>query len=218
MPSLIKKTFWGPAAFTLLEVVAAVAVFAVGAVGVAALMAPVARTVGTSSDLEAAARVVEALRAKLHTMPTAEALALLKKSNGTQRHELTDADQRADYNPAADAQILYANRDGSKIGTYASSVWFASGRNQDVEKYFEIALIRNEALSPLPSSPTEELPSPPNPDDTAPVIAYVARLRWPAFIRQSATTAVQSADNAGGLVRYDHSMKQSFFVTGTIQR
>lgn len=206
------------AAFTLLEVVAAVAVFAVGAVGIAALMAPVARTVGTSSDMEAAVRVAEALRVKIHTMPTAEAVALLKKSSGASRHELTDADQRSDYNPAADIQILYANRDGSKIGTYTSTVWFASGRNQDVEKYFEIALIRNEALSPLPSSPTEEVPTPPNPDDTAPMIAYTARVRWPAFIRQSATTAVQSADNAGGLVRYDHSMKQSLFVTGTIQR
>lgn len=218
MAHLRQKIFRKATAFTLLEVVAAVAVFAVGAVGIAAMMAPVARTVGTSSDLEAAARVVEALRVKLHTLPTAEVLALLKKSNGTTRHELTDADQRADYNPAADVQILYANRDGSKIGTYSSTVWFASGRNQDVEKYFEIALIRNEALSPLPSSPTEELPVPPNPDDTAPMIAYVARLRWPAFIRQSATTAVQSADNAGGLVRYDHSMKQSLFVSGTIQR
>lgn len=218
MARLRQISFRKAAAFTLLEVVAAVAVFAVGAVGVAALMAPVARTVGTSSDLEAAARVVDALRVKLHTMPTSEVLTLLKKSNGTTRHELTDADQRSDYNPAADVQILYANRDGSKIGTYTSSVWLASGRNQDVEKYFEIALIRNETLSPLPASPTEELPEPPIPDDTAPVIAYVARLRWPAFIRQGPAAAVQSADNAGGLVRYDHSMKQSLFVTGTIQR
>lgn len=208
-------------AFTLLEVVVAVSIFAVGMVGIVALFTPVARSVNNSADAEAAARVADALRVKLQTMPINEVLALLKKSTGVNRHELTDADQRSDYNPTADAQILFANRDGSKIGVNSSSIWIASGQNQNVEKYFEIALIRNEAISPLPESPTEDVPDPPVPDSTAPAIAYIARLRWPVFVRQTATTttaAVAPSDTAGGLVRYDHSLKQSLFFTGAVQR
>ena len=62
MATLREKRFRKAASFNMLEVVAAVAVFAVGAVGIAAMMAPVVRTVGTSSDMEAAVRVADALR------------------------------------------------------------------------------------------------------------------------------------------------------------
>jgi hypothetical protein len=204
----------------LLEVVVAVSVFAIGMLAVVGLFTPVARSVTLSSDAEAAARVADALRVKLQAMPPASVLALLKNSTGT-RHALTDADNRSDYNPAADAQILFANRDASKIGGYNDPIWLepVTGRNSDAEKYFEIALIRNEALTPLPAAPSDDAtPPPPNSDDTAFLIAYVARLRAPAFVRDGASGSIQVGSNPAGPVRFDHSAKQVFFFSGSITR
>lgn len=196
----------------------AVGIFAVGMLAVVGLFAPVARSVGGSADAEAAARAADALRVKLQAMPFADVAALLKKSNGA-RHELTDADGRSDYNPAADAQILFANRDGSKVGTYSDPVWIdpVTRRNSDAEKYFEIALVRNEALSPL-ATPAPEGEPPADPDATAFLLAYTARLRWPAFVKDGGTGAVQVGSNPAAPVRFDHSAKQVMFFTGAITR
>jgi len=208
------------AAFSLLEVVVAVGVFAVGMVGVVALFTTVARSVSTSSDAEAAARVADALRTKLQTLPWADVAALLKATAG-QTHALTAADARGDYNPAADPQILFASRDGTKIGLAAdTAVWGprTPQLNPDRDKFFEIALIRNETLSPLPGAPAEDGTAAPNPDDTAALLAYTARVRWPAFVKEGGAGAQQVGANPAGLVRFDHSLKQVLFFTGAVTR
>lgn len=206
--------------FSLLEVVVAVGIFAVGMMAVVGLFTPVARSVSGSAEAETAARVADALRAKLQAMPVADVIALLKKSNGT-RHELTDADGRPDYDPTKDAQVLFASRDGSKIGTYADVVWGARSVqfNPDRDKYFEVALIRNETLTPLATTQSADLDATPvNPDDTAFLIAYTARLRWPMFVPEGAAGAMQVGSNPTGTVRFDHSMKQVMFFTGAVTR
>ena len=211
----------GHDAFTLLEVVVAVGIFAVGMVGVVALFTPVARSVSANSDSEAAMRVADALRTRLQAMPLSDLEALLKTSNGV-RHALTDADGRSDYNPAADTQVLFASRDGSRIGLYNdATVWGprTPQNNPDRDKFFEIALIRNETLSPLaPPAPEDGSPPPPNPTLTAYLLAYTARLRWPAFVRDGATGATQVGSNPGATVRFDHSSKQVMFFTGSVTR
>ena len=52
----------------------------------------------------------------------------------------------------------------------------------------------------------------------APLIAYVIRVRWPAFVATSASTAVQSGQNAASQVSFDQSKKQVLFLAGTLQR
>lgn len=206
--------------FSLLEVVVAVAIFAIGMLAVVGLFTPVARSVSGSAEAEAAARVADALRAKLQAMPVADVIALLKKSNGT-RHELTDADGRPDYDPTKDAQVFFASRDGGKIGAYTDPVWGTRTAlfNPDRDKYFEIALIRNEALTPLATSNnTDPDATPVNPDETAFLIAYTARLRWPMFVPDGATGATQVGSNPAGTVRFDHSVKQVMFFTGAVTR
>lgn len=207
------------AAFSLLEVVVAVGIFAAGMLGVVALFTPVARSVSDTSDAEAAARMADALRLRLQEIPFLEVAALLKNSNGA-RHALTDADARADYNPTTDAQILFASRDGSRIGRYADAIWRdpATSRNSDRDKFFEIALIRNETLSPLAPPVTEDEAAAPNPDESAFLLAYTARVRWPAFIKDGAAGAVQVGSNPAALVRFDHSSKQVLFFTGSVTR
>lgn len=209
-------------AFTLLEVVVAIGIFAIGMMAIVGLFAPVARSVGGSAEAEVAARVADGLRAKLQAMPVSEVVALLKKSNGT-RHELTDADNRPDYNPGNDVQVLFASRDGAKIGTYSDPMWGTRTPtfNPDRDKFFEIALIRNEVLSPLaaPASDGTDPAAPAaNPDDTAFLIAYTARLRWPSFLPEGATGAIQVGSNPTAPVRFDHSMKQVMFFTGAVTR
>jgi len=139
---------------------------------------------------------------------------LLKKSTAAGGHELTNDNARADYDIARDPQLLFANRDGTKIGTFAdTTVWGTPNSNR--EKFFEIALIRNETLSP-PGDPAADPPV--NPDATAAFIAYTARIRWPAFVALSGAGAQQVGANPAGAVRFDHSSKLSLFVAGAVKR
>lgn len=200
-----------PHAFTLLEVVVAVGVFAVGMVAVIGLLTPVARSVGDSADADAAARVADAVRAKLQTMPWATVAGMLKRTTGS-GHELTIADNRSDYDLTKDAQLLFASRDGTKVGTYGdATLWLdpVTRRASDREKFFEVALIRNEDLSPGSEA---------FPDATAVVLGYTVRIRWPAFIADTATTTVQVGSNPTGSVRFDHSKKQALYFPGAVTR
>lgn len=221
MPRLRSSFPVAARAFSLIEVVVAVGIFAIAMVGVIGLFAPVARSVGNSADAEAAARVADALRAKLQSMPLAE-VALLLKNSSAAGHEITTDDGRIDYDLTRDPKLLFANRDGSKIGPYADPIWInpTTRRNWDGEKFFEIALVRNETVSPKPGTVTnaDGTTTTVDPDATAAVLAYTARLRWPAFFADSATTAVQVGSNPTGGVRFDHSRKQVLFVAGTVIR
>ena len=200
-------------AFSLLEVVAAVAIFAIGMVGVLGLFAPVAKTISTVSDAEAAGRVADAVRARLRALPFDRALALIQEVDDVRKNDGDGA-----YNPNDGTKhpaVLFGKLSGD-VGLYDVSegrrAWYDSSvptpqRLADAEKFFEIDLIRNETLSPQEG------------DATAAMVAFIMRVRWPAFVMTSPNTAVQSGQNpAGGAVPFDHSRKQVLFFTGAIRR
>ncbi len=217
-------------AFSLLEVVVAVGIFAVGMVAVIGLFAPIAKSVGSIQDSDAGTNVAALLSTRLQGQSFPEVGKLLKVASGARTHQLTDtdnnpnsaaADPRGD--PAA-TQLLFASRDGSKIGDYRSPVWGAGNAINDAEKFFEIALIRDETLSPASATTTdaEGNVTTVNPDDTALYLAYTARIRWPAFVPDATPTNPRRALPAGfspaGGVRFDNSQKQVLFFSGIITR
>jgi len=230
------------AAFSLLEVVAAVGIFAIGMVAVIGLFAPVAKSVGNLADTEAAARVMEILTERLqgevnfavahpnpsNPTPLQALINRLKISNGSGRHQLTDTDNApgtAAADPTRDEQLLFASRDGSKIGSYGDPVWNVpvndpNGKPFDNEKFFEIALIRNETLLPLGDATAD--PPVPDPILTTMTIPYTVRIRWPAFVPVPAATSARLALPTGysptGVVRYDNSLKQVLFFPGIVTR
>lgn len=184
-------------------------------IAVLGLFTPVAKSVGGITDADASAKVADTLRAKLQSLGPAGVVPLLKNSKSGGGHELTDNDLKTDYDLSKDAQLLFASRDGTKIGPYNDPVWIDPTTRQpsDAEKFFEIALIRNDTLSPVAAEA---------PDAAAPplVYAYTARVRWPAYVPDStnARRAVQAGANPTGVVRFDHSLKQVLFFTGTVTR
>src|SRR5688572_30724993 len=72
--------------FSLLEVVAAVAIFAIGMVAVLGLFAPVAKSISTVSDSEAAARVADGVKARLRNLPFDLALSLIQEVDDVRRN------------------------------------------------------------------------------------------------------------------------------------
>ncbi len=208
-----------PRAFSLIEVVVAIGVFAVGMVAVVALFAPVARSVAGSSDAEAAATVAERLRDELARRVTvagsfAPVVALFKNTAANGSHEVTTADNAssAATDPRRDTRLIFASRDGSKIAGYTDTAIWGTGQVNDAEKYFEITLIRLDALSPN----TTAL------DATSPTLAYTARIRWPAFVPDNAPAnprrALPAGFNATAAVVFDRSQLQTFHVAGSITR
>ena len=200
------------AAFSLIEVLAAVGIFAVGMFAVLGLLTPVAKSVGDVADADASAKVSESLRAFLKARGVDALTPLLKNSNA-KGHELTDADAKTDYDITKDAQLIFASRDGVKIGLYGDPVWIdpSSKRPVDTDKFFEIALIRNEAISPNATA-----------DKTAAVVGYTARIRWPAFTPDATPgntrLALPTGANPTGTVRFDHSSKQATYCSGAVTR
>jgi len=191
------------AGFSLIEVIAAVVIFGIGMLAVAGLYAPVTRAVGGVADAEAAARVADAVRARLRAVPFETGLALIQSpaANGA-------------YNPNDGTrypEVLFGKLDG-EVGIYDSTSsrrqWYDS-RNRvmpNTDKFFEIDLIRQPSVSPA------EL------DATAPAVVYTLRVRWPAFIQVAPGAAVQSAQNSGGPVSFDHGRKQVLYFTGVLER
>lgn len=203
-------------AFSLIEVVAAVGIFAIGMLAVLALFAPVTKSVANVSDAEAAAKVADAVRARLQAMPFASALALIQSPADVRKK-----DSEGNYNPndgAKNPAVLFGKLSG-EVGVYdplaTPKGWYDSGAGAarlapipDAEKFFEIDLIRNEAISP------------PDKDLTAAVVAFHIRVRWPAFVAAPGGAAVQIGANpaGGGSVPYDHGKKQVMLFSGSILR
>lgn len=192
------------------------AIFAIGMIAVLGLFTAVTRSVSAVTDAEIAARVADAVRARLEAMPFAEAAALIQLPADVQAN---DANPR--YNPASGAQnprVLF----GSLTGEVANYDTGASPRNwytmnfaaspprrvvlQNRDRFFEIDLIRNETLAPVTQSPSA-------------VIAYTMRVRWPAFVRMNPTAARQEGQGGvGGAVPFDHGRKQVLYFNGAIRR
>lgn len=196
--------------FSLLEVIVAVAIFGIGMMAIVGLYAPVTKAVATVSDAEAAALVADAVRARLRAMPFDAALALVQEAADVRRK-----DGDGTYNPNDGTRypaVLFGKLDG-EVAVYNPAEnrrqWYDS-RNRPVpntEKYFEIDLIRQDALSPKSA------------DATAAMVAFSIRVRWPAFVLTAPNAAVQSAQNqGGGSVPFDHGRKQVLFYSGSIAR
>ncbi len=201
-------------AFSLIEVIAAVVIFSIGMVAMLGLFAPVTRSVANVSDAEAAGRAADAVRARLQALGFDRALTLVQEVADVRKK---DAD--GNYNPNDGTKypaVIFGKLSGD-VGIYDPTrnpkTWYDSTvpnpqRVQDADKFFEIDLIRNDALSPKAN------------DATAPVVAFNIRVRWPAFLPSSSGTAVQVGVNTagGGSVPYDHGKKQVIFFTGSIVR
>lgn len=203
----------GAAGFSLIEVIAAVVIFTIGMVAVLGLFAPVSKSVATVSDSEAAARVADAVRARLQALPFDTALTLIQEVADVRRK-----DGDGNYNPNDGTRypaVLFGKLTGD-VGIYVAG----SNRNQwydssvptpqpvaNADKFFEIDLIRNDTLTPKSA------------DATAALVAFTMRVRWPAFL-PAPTGFVQVGANpvGGGAVPYDHSKKQVMFFTGSILR
>ena len=200
--------------FSLIEVIAAVVIFSIGMVAVLGLYAPVTKSISTVSDSEAAARVADAVRARLQALTFDQALALIQETAAVRKKDGDGA-----YNPNDGVKypaVMFGKLSGD-VGIYDAGegrkAWYDSNVPTprvvaNADKFFEIDLIRNDQLSPQAS------------DATAAVVAYTMRVRWPAFMASSSGAAVQVGANpsGGGAVPYDHSKKQVLFFTGAIRR
>lgn len=211
-PARVRRVWF--AGFSLIEVIAAVAIFAIGMVAILGLFAPVTKSIVSVSDAEAAGRAADAVRARLQALGYAGTLALIQESADVRKK---DAD--GSYNPndgTKNPAVIFAKLNG-EVGVYDSAAgrkaWFDSTvpvpqRVQDADKFFEIDLIRNDALSPAVA------------DATASMVAFNIRVRWPAFLPSAGATAVQvgASPTGGGSIAFDHGKKQTLFVSGSILR
>lgn len=182
------------------------AIFAISMVAVLGLYTPVAQSVTNSSEAEAAARVTDALLSRLQTLPFEEVTALLKTNA-----QLQAQDARGNYNPndRADPRVIFATL-GGEAGIYDAErlAWIDStGRVlPDREKFFEIALVRNDALSPEAN------------DELAAFVAFNCRVRWPVFRPNASGGGIQVGANQAGAVTQDHSRQQVLFFSGALSR
>jgi prepilin-type N-terminal cleavage/methylation domain-containing protein len=155
---------WWASGFSLIEVVAAITVFAIGIFSVLGLFGPLARSGTDMSDAAVAARLGDLLRVKLRAYVdragSLEPVATLLKDSAAMPSD-------GSIDPRVDKRLLFASRDGSKLGPYNDEIW--SGAT-DAEKFFLITLFRNQDISPsLPDDPDQL------------VVVYAAAIRWPAF-------------------------------------
>ncbi len=124
------------AAFSLVEVVVAIGIFAIAVISVIGLLGPINQSVANVKDSDDAARVVSIIQAEL------------------QRFGVTQVNSYLTANTP-----LYANRDGSKIGTdVVTAPWnvdppdlngnnVADAFEVQAQKFFEIKLKANPNLA-----------------------------------------------------------------------
>ncbi len=186
-------------------------IFAIGMVAVLSLFAPVTKSVTSVGEAEAAARVADAVRARLRALPFDAAVALVQEAADVRRN-----DGLGTYNPndGRNPAVMFGKLGGDVgILTLQNSrpVWLDSSvptpqPMADADKFFEIELIRNDALSPKSG------------DATAALVAYTMRVRWPAFLPSAGGAAVQVGATGTGAVPFDHGRKQVLFFSGSIMR
>jgi prepilin-type N-terminal cleavage/methylation domain-containing protein len=188
--------------FSLVEVVVAVGIFAIAIVGVIGLLSPTNKAIADVADNDSATKVVSAIQQNLQQ----RALTGLFVTSGTSAgvgssalatengllHASAPVDP-ADGSPSVNTKIIYANRDGSKVGLGTDVVWAGS----NTEKYFEAVLLRNSLLSPNSTAA--------NADAVSGYLAYTIRIRWPAF-------------TPDGNEFTAHSQKSVLIVPGAITR
>lgn len=153
------------AAFTLVEVVVALGLFSVGIVVVLRLFTGVSGAIRLNGETEAGIHAAEVLLARLRGRPFGELAGDLLTAEELQRIDSTE-----EPGPSQDRRLFFADAAADRIGQSGGPLWLDHER----EKYFEIALVRDETLSPLAA------------DELASCLAFTARIRWPASARRGA--------------------------------
>ncbi len=189
------------AAFSLLEVLVAIAILAVGLVTVLGLHAAVVRPVTVVTDAEIAARMGDAIRARLLSLPPAAVRALIQDSAGMPR----PGGPLEAAIPAANPRQLIGTRDG-EIGVYDAGIDGSGWRDgtgrllAGSEMAYAIDLVRNEELSPLA---TDRLSS---------CVVFTIRIQWPALLRGSGLT------EAAGSALPDANRQEVLYLAGSLVR
>lgn len=184
-------------AFSLIEVVIAVGIFAVSIVAVIGLLAPAHKSVSEVKDADDTTRVVNAVQAELQRLAENQRFTtgtsgrgIGSASAGTtntdgfiQPSAPTDPADGSSWGSTAKQYILYASRDGTRIGVYAdTAAWkTATSANDDSLKYFEIVLIRTAASTVAGAINLSQNTST-DADKDAGFLAFVMRIRWPAYL------------------------------------
>lgn len=176
------------AAFSLVEVVVAVGIFALAIVGVIGLLSPTNKAIADVADSDNATRVVNAVQQGLQQLASSGRFTTVGSVVGVGSSAINQSTSdgliwtTAPTDPADGTALptsttkltLYASRDGSKIGLLGdTAVWGSAAATDHTQKYFEIILIRNTALSKNDAASTA--------DTASGYLAYTMRIRWPAY-------------------------------------
>jgi prepilin-type N-terminal cleavage/methylation domain-containing protein len=162
--------------FSLIEVVVAVGIFSVAITIVIGLLAPTVKSVASTLDNNAANRLATAINAKLTSLgftavvtgDTATTVAGGLLITLAAAADINDDTQTTKY--------LYASKAGDKIGLAIDPIWttgLSANTSPNADKFFEIMLVRNTALSPNVA---------PNLDTNAGAVAFTVRITWPAYL------------------------------------
>lgn len=128
----------------------AVGIFAFAIVGVLGLLSPTGRAISDVADNDAASRAIGAIQAGL------------QRAYSGQTTGFTSLASRFSTNPNAPTYSLFANKSAERMGD--------SSLIAPADRFFEIALIRDSALSPASN------------DANAGFLAFTIQLRWPAYL------------------------------------
>jgi hypothetical protein len=157
--------------FSLVEVVAALGIFSVGIVVVLRLFTGIVDSVRHAEEAETGIRAAEALLGQLRARPFDEVANCLMTAEELQRLESSSGN-----GILPDRRLFFANAAAAQVGQGADPIW----RGRERERFFELALVRDEALSPRSA------------DSEASRLVFTVRVRWPASSRVGAQVAVLS--------------------------
>ncbi len=179
-------------AFSLVEVVIAVGIFALAVAAIIGILAAIGKGVSDVQDSEKAARLVTVVQSRLQAVPFQSIDDALRTNAQITAYD-TATNNNNNYDPETHPFIFFASEDGNIIAPYShpdgvespNNPWTLkrSGTNaeqRDALKFFELALIRNESLSP---------------DGTGGFLAFTIRVRWPAYLGNGARVTDNSQKN-----------------------
>lgn len=146
-------------AFSLIEVVVALGIFSVGIAVVLRLFAGIADSIRLAGETEAGVHAAEALIGRLRAGPFWDVAGDMMTPE-----ELRRLDASGRKGSLTDHRLFFANPTADRIGKDGDALWLG----HEGEKYFEIALVRDETRSPLGE------------DELASSLVFTARIRWPA--------------------------------------
>lgn len=163
-------------AFSLVEVIVALGIFSVGIAVTLRLFAGISESIRLTGETETGIRAAETLMGRLRARPFREVASGL-----ITEEEFQGMDSGRRSGRATDRRLFFADPKAGRIGPDEDSVWIG----HEKEKYFEIALVRDERLSP------------PAKDEQTACLVFTACIRWPA----SATVGAHQTMLSGSVFR-----------------